>query len=385
LPYDGPTGQEVRSSAEVSLEDPGRLSYALVKLSPLVLAAMQTEVQRPLLFSRFAQVARPAEATVTRSDTIFVTIFEAAPGGLFVPSESTARPGNFVQIPPQELDRDGDIVVPYGGRVHALGRSPSEIEADIVARLKQRAIEPQAIVTIGERTANSISVLGDVKAPTNIPLRPGGIKLLAAVARAGGSSAPDFASIVTVQRRGRTEQGLLTSILNDPRQNIELAAGDVVSVTNEPRVFMAFGATTNPGSAIQITAGAVAINTGRRFTIDRENISLAEAIAIAGGVLAASADSRSVFLFRYMPREILSEGGIDVSAFPAHNVPTVFLVDLSQAEGYFLANHLLMKHNDIIYIPESPSTDLSKFLTILRQGSSAFPVSVSYQVGPSLR
>jgi protein involved in polysaccharide export with SLBB domain len=263
LPYDGPTGLEVGASAEASLHDPGRLSYALV--------------QRPLLFSRLAQVARPAEARVTRSVNFRRGIrrpLRALP--------KRCKSGQFRPAPTPGTDRDSDIVVPYGGRVHALARSPREIEADIVGKLKQRAIEPQAIVTIGERTANSISVLGDVKVPTNIPLRPGGIKLLAAIARAGGSSAPDFASIVTVQRRGRTEQGLLTSILKDPRQNIELAAGDVVSVANEPRVFMAFGATDNTCSAIQIAAGTVATNTVRRLAIDRENISLAEAIAVGG-------------------------------------------------------------------------------------------------------
>ena len=210
LPYDGPTGQEVRASADVSLADTGRLSYVLVKLSPLSLSRLQTERQSRPRFSRLSLGARAADATVTRSDTIILSIFEAAAGGLFVPSEAGSRPGNYVQLAPQELDRNGDITVPYGGKVHALGRSPVEIEAEIVAKLKPRAIEPQVIVTIGERAANSISVLGDVKGPTNIALRPGGIRLLAAIARAGGASYPDYASIVTVQRRNRQEQGLLS-------------------------------------------------------------------------------------------------------------------------------------------------------------------------------
>jgi polysaccharide export outer membrane protein len=46
-------------------------------------------------------------------------------------------------------------------------------------------------------------------------------------------------------------------------------------------------------------------------------------------------------------------------------VPTVFSVDLSQAEGYFLANNFYMKHKDVIFISDSPSVDLLKFLTIV--------------------
>jgi polysaccharide export outer membrane protein len=370
IPKDGPTGHEVRAQAEVTLEDPGRLSYASVKLSPLVLSTIQTDAQSVPSFSRLARVAGSADVRVTASDVVSVAIFEAASGGLFIPPDAGARPGNFVQIPAQEVDRNGTISIPYGGSVRALGRTPREIEAEIIEKLKGRAIEPQAIVTIGDRTPNptTISILGDVTTPVAIALRPGGIRLLTAIARAGGSRYPAHSSLVTVQRKGRTENALLTSIITDPRQNIQLAPEDVVIVTNEPRVFMAFGATGNIGS--QQSIGNFVANTtntaySRRFIIDRENMSLAEALATAGGPDHERADTRSLFLFRYMPAETLRRAGIDISTFPLPQVPTVFTVDLGQAEGYFLANHLYMKHNDIIYVSDSPAVDLVKFLSII--------------------
>ena len=53
-------------------------------------------------------------------DTVSVTIFEAAAGGLFIPSEAGVRPGNFVQIPNQNVDIRGNISVPYAGTVRAV-------------------------------------------------------------------------------------------------------------------------------------------------------------------------------------------------------------------------------------------------------------------------
>ena len=99
-------------------------------------------------------------------------------------------------------------------------------------------------------------------------------------------------------------------------------------------------------------------------------MSLTEALATAGGIQGGSADPRAVFLFRYMPRSLLEGAGVDVSTFPAAQVPTVITVDLSQAEGYFLANHFFIKHNDIIYVSESPSVDLAKFLGIINNINS---------------
>jgi polysaccharide export outer membrane protein len=176
--------------------------------------------------------------------------------------------------------------------------------------------------------------------------------------------------VITITRGGRTEQALLTSVLQDPRQNIELAPEDLVYVTAQPRIFMAFGAVGSGTAAISIGLGSGASTPGRRFVMDRDNMSLTEAIANAGGVSGGSADPKSVFLFRYMPRATLAGAGVDVSAFPTEKVPTVITVDLSQAEGYFIANQFFIKHNDIIYISESPSVDLQKFLSIINSVNS---------------
>jgi polysaccharide export outer membrane protein len=74
-----------------------------------------------------------------------MSIFEAAPGGLFTPGTSAgARPGNFVDLPPQAVDQKGSIYVPYAGEISSAARTIPDIQQAVVARLRNRAIEPQA-------------------------------------------------------------------------------------------------------------------------------------------------------------------------------------------------------------------------------------------------
>jgi polysaccharide export outer membrane protein len=67
---------------------------------------------------------------------VSVTIFEAEAGGLFIPSEAGARPGNFVTLPDQTVDSSGNITVPYAGTIRAAGRTPSEVQRAIIEALR---------------------------------------------------------------------------------------------------------------------------------------------------------------------------------------------------------------------------------------------------------
>lgn len=93
-PSDGPSAVMVEDRAVVSLADAGHLSYALVKLTPLVVSLTKRQI-RPPLFSRSATASRFKEVRFEVGDTISVAVFEAGAGGLFIPSQAGSRPGNF--------------------------------------------------------------------------------------------------------------------------------------------------------------------------------------------------------------------------------------------------------------------------------------------------
>jgi len=369
IPKDGPTGAEIRARAEVTVEAQGSVGYVLAKLSPVVVSALRTERQPPARFSQLARYGQAADGRIGPGDTVSITIFEKQSGGLFIPAEAGVRPGNFVQIPPQEIDRAGNVTVPYGGTIRALGRTPHELQRDIEEKLRQIAIEPQVIVSLGERSSNAVSILGDVTTPAYIPLKPGGLRLLSGLARAGGARYAAYDTIITLQRKGRTENAVLASIIQDSSQNIQLAPGDVVNVTYQPRYFLNFGATAAAASTVSVGSGAAG-QSGRRVTFDAENLTLAEALAKSGGLLNDRADTRSVFLFRYVPRELLEQAGVEISNPAVADVPAVFTLDLGQADGYFLASSFYMKHKDLLFVSDHPSVDLVKFMAIVRSVTS---------------
>lgn len=361
IPKDGPTGEEVRAGAEVQLSDSSNVSYAMVRITPTVARHVQREMERPILFRANARTSGLPNVRVGAGDTVTVTIFEAQAGGLFIPGQPGTSAGNFVTIPPQQVDRSGQISVPYAGGVDAVGRTPAEIQADIESKLRSRAIEPQVVVAISNRQTDEISILGEVNAPARFSLEPGGTKLLNAIARAGGTRNPGYETVITLQRRGRVDQALLTSIIANPSYNINLMPGDVVYASREQRFYMVFGATPAPGGVVG--------SQNRRFTFEVENLTLAEAVARAGGLDDLRADPRSVFMFRNEPKKLLQEMGVDVSRFREESVPTVYTLDLSDTQGFFVANSFYMRHKDVIFVSDSPSRDLIKFLDIVRSVS----------------
>jgi polysaccharide export outer membrane protein len=357
LPSDGPKSTDVFAKADVTVGDASSLGYAVVRLTPGVVSVSRSIRSGPALSAK--AVAPPADVKIGYGDFVTVTIFEAGAGGLFIPVQAGARPGNFITLPPQQIDQAGSISVPYAGAIQAVGRSVADIQREIEQKLANRAIEPQVVVSLGERRANDVSVLGEVNKPDRFPLDPGGIKLLGAIARAGGPRYPAHESLITLQRRGQTYQVTMTSMVRDPSQNVNLVAGDVVYISREPKYFLALGG-TGPFNSL---GGS----TNRRIPFDDDNLTLADGVAKAGGLHHDRSDSRSVFLYRQEDRRILERLGVDLTNIPPNvPVPTIYTVDLRQPDGFFLANEFFLHDRDILFVSDAPSVDLLRFMQIVR-------------------
>lgn len=341
------------------------LNYALINVDATTVGiANRYAHSADPAFDRFVGSARSADVPVGVGDVVTLTIFEASSGGLFIPSEAGSRAGNFIATPPQQVDAAGTINVPYAGTIHVAGLKPQAISRTVQNLLKSRAIEPQVLVTVNERNSNEINVLGEVGAPARFPMQPGGIRLLEAIARAGGPKYPPYDTIVTVQRKGRTEKVIMSSAVANPSQDIQLQNGDVVYLTQEPKIFMAFGATPPPGAVGGINS--------RRFTFDNTRVTLAEGVAKAGGLSQDRADASAVFLFRNESPQALADLGVDASRFTTAKIPTVYQFDLSRSDNLFLINEFNMKDRDVIFVSEAPSTELSRFVGSLSGVTGSF-------------
>jgi polysaccharide biosynthesis/export protein len=352
----GPKLIDVTMSSQIRVQNvpAPTQGFALVRLD----APTASQLGDPEPPPRFGadDVDQPSTAiTVGTGDVLQVTIFETGSGGLFVPADAGARPGNYVVLPGQQVGQDGAITVPWAGRIRAAGRTPIAIQNDIAGRLVQRALEPQVVVSMVERHANQVSVLGDVNTANRFSMDPSGERILGAIARAGGPKFPAYETLVTLQRHGRADTALLSEIASNPQQNLAMQGGDTVYVAHEPRYFLALGATGQSTSLSQLD---------RRFPFGDYEIHLSDALALAGGLQDDRANAQALLLYRYETPDTLKRFGLQVPPSLPDKIPTIYLVDLTDPTGFFLCSQVTMRNSDTIYVANAPITDIQKVLNL---------------------
>ena len=347
-------------SARSRTGDPGpsghpKLAYNLVNLDPANVALLAGEPTATGFGANITSV-QAADVRIEVGDVVGATIFEAQSGGLFIPKEPGTHSGNYVPLPAQQINRDGMFTVPFGGNIHAAGMTPVQLEHAIAASISSRALEPQVIVTVQDRRSNDVSVTGDVNSSVRFGVDPGGARLLGAIARSGGPRFPTYESMVTLQRGLHSEHALLADVLEDPRQNIQLQPSDTVVITHQPRYFLALGAVGQSSSITQLN---------KRFPFEDSHLSLADAIARAGGLADDLANPAAVFLFRFEHTAVLRQMGLPVPADAPAVMPTVYRADFTNASMLFLTDEFPMRNRDMIFVSDSPLTDFQKFLSVI--------------------
>ena len=350
----GPAFRDVTdAAAESVVNDRHKVvyDYVLVDISNKVLEHVE-EVGPGTFFNSFGAGHGPAPAiTVGIGDVLAITIFESATGGLFIPPEAGVRPGNFVSLPPQTVGKSGTISVPYGGDIRVAGRTPQQIKVDIEKALASRAVEPQALVTIVEQTAMSVTIVKEAGS-SRLQIRPNE-RVLDVIARGGSLGYPGYETFITLQRRGVRSTVYFPTLIHDPRENIFVLPGDMLYVYREQQKFVAVGAV---GSAGQ-TSGLTGL-----FAFEQERLSLNEALAKAGGLADFRANPQ-VLLYRMEHRELLGRMGVDVSRFGTEKfIPTIYRANFRDPSSFFFAQRFPMRHKDAIYVANADSIELEKFI-----------------------
>jgi polysaccharide export outer membrane protein len=344
MPAAGPFGNEIRTSITPSVP------YSLVKVSPEAVSVLE-RFEPATLAGTFTDRRGPSPIVFGIGDTVSITIFEAAAGGLFIPAEAGVRPGNFVTLPDQTVDNDGNISVPYAGTIKAAGRTNVEVQNDIIARIRNRAIEPQVVASTTQQRTQLISVFGEVTTPVRYPAATIGAqdRVTDAITRAGGIRDQGYATWVMLERHGKRAAVPFANLVYEPRNNIYVQPGDRIYVYQEQQKFIAFGATGAQGE----------------FNFDAWRINLAEAVAKAGGLNDGQADPGSVFVYRREPREVAKALGVDVTRFTSELIPVIFSLDFRDPGGYFLATKVQVRNQDVLFVANAEGVEIAKFLVLL--------------------
>ena len=146
----------------------------------------------------------------------------------------------IVQVRP-----DGRISLPLIGDVTAVGKTPTQLTADISAELKDYKEAPTVAIVVREVNSYAIFVLGEVARPGKFPLKSK-TTLLQGITIAGGFRETAARNKLVVFRFNDATNGSVKMkasyddiVLRDgSQQNIELKPGDTIVVPSETMVLL---------------------------------------------------------------------------------------------------------------------------------------------------
>ncbi len=319
------------------------------------------QVQKMGSFAETLAAKAPPGYVVGAGDVVEVSVWEAPPAALFGAIALDPRTGaattRATTFPEQIVNADGVINVPFAGAIKVAGQTPQQIEAEIARRLAGKANQPQVLVRVIRNATSVVTVVGEVALATRMPLTAKGEQLLDAIAVAGGVRQPVGKITIQLSRAGKTVSMPLDAIIQDPNQNVYLQPGDVVTALFQPLSFTVLGAT----------------GKNEEVNFEAQGITLAQALARAGGLHDQRADAQGVFIFRFEDPAAVDAAGKPLPLTPGGKAPVVYRLDLKDPRSFLVAQNFPMKNKDVVYVANAPAAELQKFLNILT--SSIFSVS----------
>ena len=243
------------------------------------------------------------------------------------------------------IDGNGDLYLPLIDYVHVAGLTVTEAQGAIEKRLNDGGFvkNPHVNVLVDEGVSQGVSVLGEVVKP-GVYAAPGKEQLLDVISAAGGLT-PSAGHVVTVTHRDEQEKPitgeLAKNLTNTPETNIDIMAGDTVVVHKADVVYV---------------VGDVARPSG--LLIDRGNLTVLQAIALAGGTTATSRPNGA---------RIIHKGPDGMTETP---VPLKKILQARAAD-------IPMKPDDILFVPSSVlKTALRDNASIAMQATSIGIIAV---------
>ncbi len=308
-----------------------------------------TAVQPALGFSQGFLSANPLGSdTIRPGDTLGLTIWENVDDGLLAGEAQSQTVLDEVQV-----DGAGFIFVPYAGRIRAAGNTPEAIRRIITAKLDEQTPDPQVEVRRLAGNGSTVSLIGAVNGQGVYPIEAPTRTLSTMLANAGGVAIPPEVAQVTVIRGEHRSKVWFQDLFKHPEFDIALRGGDRILVEQDTRAFTALGAT----------------GTQARVTFETQTLSAIEAIATVGGLTSTTADPTGVFIMRNEPAEIANQvlGRDDLVGAQR----LVYVLDLTQPNGMFMARDFAIRDDDTLYVTEAPFSQWSKVIAALTGSLSA--------------
>lgn len=359
LPSSGPSKAQV-------LEQEAAPPIPVIDISDAVARKVLAAQKRSVFSEAFPDSVAPGYV-VGPGDMLEVSVWEAPPATLFGTTVLDPRAGaattRVTSFPEQMVAADGTINVPFAGTVPVATKSPRQIEVDIAKRLSGKAHQPQVLVRVTRNATSNVTVVGELAQSVRMPLTAKGELLLDAVAAAGGVRQPVSKMTIQLSRDGQVLAMPLEAIIQDPKQNIVLHPGDVVTALHQPWSFTALGA----------------MGKNEEIYFETQGITLAQALGRMGGLQDARADAQGMFVFRFEDPAAVDAGSQSVPLTPEGKAPVVYRVDLRDPRTFLIAQNFPVRNKDVIYIANASTAELQKFLNLV--SSVLVPASIGTTYG----
>lgn len=331
---------DIRHAAEGK---PGELPFNLIEVQTPTALPQPPAVPAPALS---ALPPKPTDL-LGPGDVLNVSVYEAGVSLFGTAIRTIALNGstgidtssNAETLPPVRIDDYGYIRVPFVGRIRAAGHTVAELQSIIQSGLRGMSQDPQVMITVQRSITNSIILAGEVTHPGRLVLDTNRESLVDAIALAGGYRGEAKDAVARVQRDGQTFEIRLSDLLDMPQEDVQIAPGDRITLVSRPQTFSVLGAP----------------NKSEEINFPRGRLTLAEAVALAGGANPNAGDAAAIFVFRYVPRPDGTEQ------------PTVYHVNMMQPGAYLLSQRFLMRDRDVLYIGNARANQLTKFVNVLSQ------------------
>lgn len=348
LPSSGPSAGAIEKAAG----DQSTMGVQIIEVSDTVARRLlASDKQR--LFSETLGRSPDIGYVIGAGDTVEISVWEAPPATLFgageMDSKGSPMTARSSTLPEQMVNSNGSITVPFAGEISAAGHTLSEIAQEITQRLKGKANQPQVLVRLAKNVTANVTVVGEVNQSIRMPLTPRRERLLDALAATGGVKQPVGKMTMQVTRNNKTYALPLETIIRDPRQNIVMQPGDVVTALHQPFSFTVLGAT----------------GKNEEVNFETQGISLAQGLGRVGGLQDQRADARGVFIFRYESANALIWPSQPPLTTPEGKVPVVYRADLKDPVTFFAAQNFPIRDKDLLYVSNASGVELQKFLNIL--------------------
>ncbi|MFT4184374.1 MAG: polysaccharide biosynthesis/export family protein [Rhizobium sp.] len=298
-----------------------------------------------------------SDTRLRRGDVIDVTVLDTGEDGLLSSSQSKSlNLGRFT------VDPQGYVTMPYVGRQRVADSTPEGLQTQIVNGLKGSAVNPQAVVTVVDKPSSAVTVDGKVRSAGRFPLSARKERVLDAIALAGGASSTPGSATVTLTRGSQRATAPLDRVLQEDRQNVRLLPGDQLFVSDNTPSFTALGAFKSVGE----------------FPFEPGKMTLAKALARAGGLLDDRADSRNFYLFRN--QNVYSQAAASAKPGAGPTVvsvkPVIYRVNLKDVSNFVLMQRFQMQDGDTLFASNAGMVDAAKLLTVYQKSvpTAAAPV-----------